>query len=95
MRDVLTSHKLHLEIRKLLVRCYLLSIFLYASESWTLNEQVEDKIDAFEMWIFQRMFTISHLDRNTNVEILEMAMVKQTLLRTIQERKLKYFGHFI
>ena len=27
----------------------------------------------------------------TNVEVLEMAKVKQTLLRTIQERKLQYF----
>ena len=31
----------------------------------------------------------------TNVEVLEMAKVKQTLLRTIQERKLQYFEHFI
>ena len=41
------------------------------------------------------MFRISHLDRKTNVEVLEMAKAKQTLLRTIQERKLQYFGHLI
>ena len=67
---MLTSRKLHLEIRKRLVRCYVLSTFLYASE---------DKINAFEMWIFRRrMFRISHLDRKTNVEVLEIAMVKHT-----------------
>ena len=33
---------------------------------------------------------ISHLDKKTNVEVLEMAKAKQTLLRTIQERKLQY-----
>ena len=60
LRDVLTSGKLHLEIRKRLVRCYVLSTFLYASESWTLNKQMEDKINAFEMWIFRWMFRISH-----------------------------------
>ena len=43
----------------------------------------------------RRMFRISHLDRKTNVEVLEMAKVKQTLLRNIQERKLQYFGHLI
>ena len=48
------------------------------------------------MWIFRRMFKISHLDRKTNFfEVLEMAKAKQTLLRTIQERKLQYFGHLI
>ena len=35
MKDVVTSQKLHLEIRKHLVRCYVLSTFLNASESWT------------------------------------------------------------
>ena len=43
MRDVLISWKLHLEIRTRLVRCYVLSTFLYFSESWTLNKQMEDK----------------------------------------------------
>ena len=90
-----TSRKLHLAVRKRLVRCYVFSTFLYASELWTLNKQMEDKINAFEMWIFRHMFRISHLDRNTNIEVLEMAKVKQTLLRTIQERKLQYFGHLI
>ena len=91
----MTSGKLHLEIRKCLVRWYVLSIFLYALESWTLNKQLDDKINAFEMWIFQRMFRISHLDRKINVEVLEMAKAKQTLLKTLQERKLQYFGHLI
>ena len=56
---------------------------------------MKDKCNAFEMWLFQCMFRISHLDRKTNVEVLEMAKAKQTLLRTIQERKLQYFGHLI
>ena len=47
------------------------------------------------MWIFSRMFRISHLDIKTNVELLEMAKAKQTLLRIIQERKLIYIGHLI
>ena len=41
------------------------------------------------------MLSHSHLDRKTNVEVLEMAKAKQTLLRTIQERKLQYFEHLI
>ena len=33
--------------------------------------------------------------QKTNVEALEMAKAKQTLLRTIQEKKVQYFGHLI
>ena len=47
---------------------------------------MEDKINDFEMWIFRRMFRISHLDRKTNVEVLEMARAKQTLLSNIYNR---------
>ena len=46
MRDMLTSPKLHLGVRKRLVRCYVLSTFLYASESQTLDKQVDDKINV-------------------------------------------------
>ena len=48
MRDVLISRKLNLEIRKCLVRCYVLCTFLYASELWTINKQMEDKINALK-----------------------------------------------
>jgi len=41
------------------------------------------------------MFRILYLDRKTNVEVSEIAKVKQILPRTIQERKLQYFGHLI
>ena len=59
MRGVLTSWKLHLEIRKCLVRCYVLSIFLYTTKSWTLYKQMEDKINAFELWIFRQVHDIT------------------------------------
>ena len=56
---------------------------------------MEGKNNAFEMWIYRRMFRESQLGRKTNIEVLEMDKAKQTLLRTIQERKLQYFGHLI
>ena len=83
MKDVLTARKLHLEIRKRLVMCYVLSIFLCASESWTLDKQIGDKSMRLRCGFSHAWFSISHLDRKTNVEVLEMAMAKQTLLKTI------------
>ena len=40
-------------------------------------------------------FNISHLDKKTNVQVLEIAKSKQTLVRNVQEWKLQYFGHLI
>jgi len=66
----------------------------YLAVSWALDNQMENKISAFDIWIFGRMFRISHLNRKTNVEVLEMVKLN-SLLNTVQEKKLQYFGHLI
>ena len=66
LRDILTARSVSLELRKRLVRCYVISTFLYASESWTLNKAMEERIEAFEMWIYRKMLRISYMDRVTN-----------------------------
>ncbi|KAJ8032411.1 hypothetical protein HOLleu_25929 [Holothuria leucospilota] len=53
LKDVLTSKKIKLSMRKRMVRCYtyVLSTLMYASETWTISRDAENKIDAFEMWL--------------------------------------------
>ena len=38
MKNLLTARTLHLQTRKKLIRCYILSTLLYASETWTINQ---------------------------------------------------------
>ena len=95
LKDVLTSRRINLKLRKRLVQCYVLSTFLYASETWTLNKDLENRINAFELWIYRRMLKISYVDRITNEQVLNMVDEKEKLLLEIQTRKLKYFGHLI
>ena len=83
MRDVLASRKLRLKTRKRLVRCYVLSTLLYAAETWTINKEVEKRINAFEMWLFRKMLRISYQDHITNEEMLRSVHEKRTLLQTI------------
>ena len=95
MKDVLTSRQLSLDLRKRMVRCYILSTFLYASETWTLNKILRDKIEAFEMWVYRRMLKISYEQHRTNEEVLRMACAKRSLLHDIERRKILYFGHVV
>ena len=41
MKDVLATRKLKWDTRMRLVRCYILSTLLYASETWVLNAETE------------------------------------------------------
>ena len=79
------------------MRSLVTSIFLYACESWTLNKDIERRIQAFEMRCYRRILGISYKDRITNEKVEEMvrraAGPFEKLLRTVRKRKLKWFGH--
>jgi hypothetical protein len=54
-----------------IVKCYVYSVLLYGSESWTLTKMTEDKINAFEMWVYRRIGNISWKEKKTNKAVLE------------------------
>ena len=80
-----------------LMRSLVLAIFLYACETWTLNAELEKRIQAMEMRCFRKILGISYKDRITNIEVKER--IKQhigqyeDLLSTVKKRKLRWFGH--
>ena len=74
-----------------------LSIFLYACESWTLTAELQRKIQAVEMRCFRRLLGISYKEHVTNEEVRRKISqnVKhyEDLLTTVKKRKLKWYGH--
>ena len=60
MKDVLTSRQLNIKLRLRLIRCFISSTLLYSSETWTLNQDLCRRHEAFEMWMYRRMFKISY-----------------------------------
>jgi len=95
MKDVLCSRRLNLNTRKRLVKCYILSTFLYACETWTFNAEAWRRIEAFEMWLYRRMLKISYVEHKTNDEVLNLMKTKRELVKNIKIRKTRYFGHII
>ena len=95
MKNLLTARVLRLETRKKLIRCYILSTLLYASETWAINQIMMDKIEAFEMWIWRRCLKISYTEHKTNIEVLEQVGESRKLKKEIIKKKLQYFGHLI
>ena len=80
-----------------LLRSLVLSIFLYACESWTLTAETEKKIQSLEMRCFRRILGISYVDHITNEEvsnkITQAIGPYKDLLTTVKERKLRWYGH--
>ena len=58
-KRALFTSTFYLELRKKLVKCYILSIALYGAETWTLRVVDQKQLGSFEMWCWRRMEKIS------------------------------------
>ena len=80
-----------------LMRSLVISIFLYACESWTLTAELEKRTQAFEMRCYRRLLNISYKDHVTNEEVrrkIQAAIGEyDKLLTLVKKRKLRWFGH--
>ena len=79
------------------MRSLVISIFLYACESWTLTAELEKRTQAFEMRCYRRLLNISYKDHVTNEEVrrkIQAAIGEyDKLLTLVKKRKLRWFGH--
>ena len=80
-----------------LMRSLVISIFLYACESWTLTVELEKRTQAFEIRCYQRLLNISYKDHVTNEEARRkiQAAIEEfdELMTLVKKQKLRWFGH--
>ena len=76
-----------------LIRSLVISIFLYACESWTLTAELEKRMQAFEMRCYRRLLK----DHVTNEEVrrkIQAAIGEyDEILTPVKKLKLRWFGH--
>ena len=75
------------------LRTCVFSIATYGSESWALTKNDRKRVDAFEMWCYRRLLRVSWKDKRTNDWVLSKVGCEVMLRKTIDSRKLRYFGH--
>ena len=80
------------------MRSLVISIFLYACESWTLTAELQKRTQAFEMRCYRRLLNISYKDRVTKHEVrrkIQSAIGEYDdfLLTLIKKWKLIWLGH--
>ena len=94
MSQLLTNHDLSLKTKLRLTKCYVWSILLYASETWSLTTALETRLRSFEMWTYRRLSRTSWKDKKTNKEVLRKLNIRRTILISmVQSRRARYYGH--
>ena len=93
IKTILLNRRISQDLKFRLIKCFIYSVFTYGCETWTLTRDMENKINAFEMWIFRKVAKIKWSDRISNEEVCKKLNLEKSLLNDIKKRKLCYFGH--
>ena len=79
------------------MRALVISIFLYACESWTMTAELDKRIKAFEMRCYRTLLNISYKDHVPNEEVGKKikTYLKEydELVIMVKNRKLRWLGH--
>ena len=70
-------------------------VVMYGCESWTIKKAEHRRIDAFDLWCWQRLLRVPWTARRSNQPILKEISPECSLERLMLKLKLQYFGHLM
>ena len=71
------------------------SVVMYRFESWTINKAEGQRIDAFELWCWRRLFRDPWTARRSNQSILKEINPEYSVEGLMLKLKLQLFGYLM
>ena len=93
--SIFKSRAITLPTKVHLVKAMVFPVVMYGCESWTTKKAKCQKIDAFELWYWTRLFRILWTARRSNQSILKEISPGCSLEGLMLKPKLQYFGHLM
>ena len=93
--SVLKSRDITLLTRVCIVKAMVFPVVMYEGESWTIKKAEHQRIDAFELWCWRRLFRVPWAARRSKQSILEEINPEYSLEGLMLKLKLRYSGHLI
>ena len=88
-RDITLPTKVHL------VKAMVFPVVMYGCKSWTIKKAECQRIDAFELWCWRRLWRVPWTARRSKQSILKEINPEYSLEGLMLEMKLYYFGHLM
>ena len=70
-------------------------VVTYGCESWTIKKAERQRIDAFELWCWRRLFRVPWTARRSNQSFVKEISPEYSLEGLMLKLKLQYFGHLM
>ena len=88
-RDITFPTKVHL------VKAMVFPVVMHGCERWTIKKAECQRIDAFQLWCWRRLWRVPWTARRSNQSILEEIIPEYSLEGLLLKLKLQYFGHLM
>ena len=93
--SILKSKDITLPTKVHRVKTMVFPVVMYGCESWTIKKARCQKIDAFELWCWERLLRVTWTTRRSNQSILKEISPECSLEGLMLKLKLWYFGHLM
>ena len=93
--SILKSRDITLPTNAHLIKAMVFPVVMHGCESWTIKKAEHQRIDAFELWCWRRLFRVPWTARRSNQSILKEISPEYSLEGLMLKLKLQYFGHLV
>ena len=93
--SILKSRNITLPTKVCLVKAMVFPVVMYGCEIWTIKKAEHQRIDAFELWCWRRLFRVPWTARTSNQSILKEISPGCSLEGLMLKLQLQYFGHLM
>jgi len=93
--SILKSRDITLSTKVCLVKAMVFPVVMYGCENWTIKKAECQRIDAFELWCWRRLWKVPWTARRSNESILKDISPGYSLVGLMVKLKLQYFGNLL
>ena len=91
--SILKERDITLSTKVRLVKAMIFPVIRFGCESWTIKKAEHQRIDAFELWCWRRLLSISWTARRSNLSTIREISPEYSLEGLMLKLKLQYFDH--
>ena len=93
--SIFKSRDITLPTKVCLVKAMVLPVAIHGCESWTVKKAEHQRIDAFQLWFWRRLFRVPWTARRSKQSILKEISTGCSLEGLMLKLKLQYFGYLM
>ena len=95
LESILKSRDMTLLTKVHLIKTMVFPVVMYGRESWTIKKAECQRIDAFELWCWNRLLRVPWTARRSEQPIIKEINPEYSLEGLMLKLKLLYFGHLM